>query len=98
MLWLPGQLCDSRPALGDDFHYEHPPNREILRAPACEDRGWRMTHLDTAYYRSRAEEEREAARNARDASAAAIHTHLAESYDALVRHPELDSGLKTVPA
>ena len=23
------------PALGDAVHYEHPPNREILRAPAC---------------------------------------------------------------
>ena len=42
-----------------------------------------MTRMDTEYYRARAEEEREAARNAREQFIADIHSELAEGYEAL---------------
>lgn len=55
-----------------------------------------MSSTDTAYYRSRAEQEREAAHSAVDEFIAAIHLELAVAYEALLTHPELRSDLKIV--
>ena len=59
---------------------------------------WRMTSADTDYYRTRAEQEREAARSATDQYIAAIHLELAVAYEALLKHPELRIGLRVIAA
>jgi len=48
-----------------------------------------MSETDAAYYRRRADEERERAKQAKLAGAAAIHEELAKQYEALATHPEL---------
>ena len=48
-----------------------------------------MTTEDTAYYRRRAQQERERAKQAKLADAAAIHEDLAKQYDTLAEHPDL---------
>lgn len=53
-----------------------------------------MSSHDSDYYRARAEQEREAARDASKRYIAAIHLELARSYEALVDHPELRTGLR----
>lgn len=48
-----------------------------------------MTETDAEYYRRRACEERDRAKQANLPGAAAIHEELARQYEALVDHPEL---------
>jgi hypothetical protein len=48
-----------------------------------------MTSADIAYFRARAEQEREAARQAAQLYIAEIHLELASAYEALAKHPEL---------
>jgi hypothetical protein len=48
-----------------------------------------MSETDVAYYRRRAVDERQRAREAARADVAAIHEELAKQYEALVEHAEL---------
>jgi len=48
-----------------------------------------MSETDVAYYRRRADEERQRAKEAPRANVAAIHEELANQYEALVEHAEL---------
>lgn len=52
-------------------------------------RGADMSPDDVAYYRRRASDERERAKEAGRAHVAAIHEELARQYEALVEHEEL---------
>ena len=53
-----------------------------------------MTPEDTNYYRARAEQEREAARNADKQYVAEIHLELARQYEALAEVRELRPKLR----
>ena len=53
-----------------------------------------MPSSDVEYYRHRASEERELARDARRADVAAIHEELARQYEALVNRAELRPTLR----
>lgn len=55
-----------------------------------------MFSRDSDYYRSRAEQEREAAERADQRYIAEIHLELARAYDALAKQPELRASLKVV--
>ena len=57
-----------------------------------------MTSADVEYYRRRAREERERAKQASQAKVAAIHEELARQYDALVEHAELRPKLRRTDA
>jgi hypothetical protein len=48
-----------------------------------------MQERDVAYYRRRARDERQRAKEAARANVAAIHEELAKQYEALVEHAEL---------
>jgi hypothetical protein len=48
-----------------------------------------MTLKSTEYYRTRASEEREFAKDSTKVDVAAIHAELAKGYDALAAQPEL---------
>ena len=52
-------------------------------------RGANMSRDDVAYYRRRADEERQRAKEASRADVAAIHEELARQYEALVEHKGL---------
>ena len=56
-----------------------------------------MTSTDIGYFRARAEQEREAARQATQPYIAEIHLELARAYEALAEHPELRT-LKVIAA
>ena len=55
-------------------------------------RGANMSREDVAYYRRRAAEERQRAREADRANVAAIHEELARQYEALVEYKGLRPG------
>ena len=54
-----------------------------------------MTSDDALYFRTRAIEQREAARNSTDSYIAKIHLELAETYEAIVKHAE-QSGVRAI--
>jgi len=55
-----------------------------------------MSQSNFDYFRLRAEQEREAARKASEPYIAAIHSELADGYEAVLRHPESRPALKIV--
>lgn len=55
-----------------------------------------MSQADAAYYRRRAREERDRARQATQADAAAIHEELAQQYAALAEREELTASAASI--
>jgi hypothetical protein len=55
-----------------------------------------MSQADAAYYRRRAREERDRAKQATPAHAAAIHEELAQQYEALARREEVTASVASI--
>jgi len=55
-----------------------------------------MSQADAAYYRRRAREERDCAKQATSANAAAIHEELAQQYEALAQREELTASVASI--
>ena len=84
-----------RTAVAEDGLSRTATERPIVALP-LEHGEWRMNSDDTGYYRRRAEQEREAARNAGSKHIAQIHLELARAYEVSAEHYEPRTHLRAV--